>query len=144
MTAAIRLGPPRAPLCEPVLRGTTATVDAGVFSVDELPCNDDAPLEVSVTVGRDGYGVTANGATLGLGCESLGPGPAVREHDRSALVACLSRIQHLHSEFRSSRAVTLRAAPAARFDEVAPTLVAVRTDASGAPLFPDVTLAIAR
>jgi hypothetical protein len=138
-TAAIRLGPPRAAECELIFRGTP---DAGSkrVSANDVPCTPEPGLAAQVRIEGEGFGVVATGANLATNCDDIGPGLAVRGHDLALLGTCLDRIKHLHKEFESERGVIVTAAPATRFEEVAPVLVSVRKVTGGAELFPDVTI----
>lgn len=137
-TASIRLGPPRGEPC-PVLFPSLA-VDAGPVkpNLNAPPCLEDPGLAATVNVELEGIAVTATGANLAMGCDSLGPGLAIRGRDFASLKFCLAHLKKLHAEFGSERAVRLSASPSMRFEEVAPVLAAVRKDDQG-DLLPDVT-----
>lgn len=140
-TSALRLGPPHASECELTFRNLN-NADAGKKpSANDIPCTSEPGLAAAVRIDSEGFAVMATGANLATNCDDIGPGMAVRGHDLVQLGACLDRIKHLHKEFETERSIVISAAPATRFEDVAPVLASVRRALGGTELFPDVTLA---
>jgi hypothetical protein len=165
-TAAIRLAPPGGQ-CS-VMLGTLstskiATLDAlgeggsqapsmlpeaaPITNANDVPCHrapSEPKLALSVFLVAQGFIVSAAGQRIGEGCKDTGAGVAVPGRDTAALKACVSRLKHVRPEFEAERDVIIGAPDATRFDELAPLLSALRTDADGGALFDEITLAQVR
>lgn len=105
-------------------------------------------LGLTVLVVPDGFSMKARGGNVAPGCADTGPGIAIPmkegKYDFEALKACAAKLKGAASEFKDEMGVTISANPPIPYQVVISTMDAVRKDAQGEDLFPDVTFGVAR
>jgi biopolymer transport protein ExbD len=125
----------------------TSTIDATAPGRGPRPPTS-PPLDFTVLVVGDGFGLKARGGNVAPGCSDTGVGLAVpnreRRHDYASLQACAAKLKASSPAFASERAVIVSASPEIPYDVLVATVDAVRTTPEGEELFPDVRFAVVR
>lgn len=105
-------------------------------------------LGLAVLVVPDGFSLKARGGNVAPGCNDQGPGVAIPkregDYDYDALKTCAEKLKSASADFKDEMGVTITANPPIPYQVVIHTMDAVRKDASGDDLFPDVTFGVAR
>jgi biopolymer transport protein TolR len=105
-------------------------------------------LGLTVLIVPDGFSVKARGGNVAAGCNDTGPGVAIpkkdSEYDYDALKACAQKLKGAAPEFKDEMGVTISANPPIPYQVVIATMDAVRKNAEGEDMFPEVSFGIAR
>ena len=105
-------------------------------------------LGLTVLVVPDGFSMKARGGNVAPGCNDTGPGIAIPkkdgDYDYPALKACAEKLKGAAPEFKDEMGVTISANPPIPYQVVIGTMDAVRKNAAGDDMFPEVTFGIAR
>lgn len=106
-----------------------------------------ASLGLTVLLVTDGIGLKARGGNVMPGCSDVGPGlsfPRVAgKHDYAGLQGCVAKLRAV-TGLTDERSVTVAANPDVPFGDLIQAIDHVRRSSTGAPLFTDVGLGIAR
>jgi biopolymer transport protein ExbD len=107
---------------------------------------ESVPLWLNVSVGPDGFIVSAAGRRMGPGCHEEGTGTAVPRlggaYDFAALTACASTRKGSAPAFATETKVTVSASASTDLQTVVSTMDALR--GTDTPLFPKVALGVPR
>jgi biopolymer transport protein ExbD len=107
------------------------------------PSNPTAPsLVLSIFIAGDGFRLTARKQSLAPGCESPGQGVTVANKsgalDFAALTSCVAKLKASPAG-KDETGVTLSATPETPYHAIVSVMDAVRKNADGEDLFPEVT-----
>jgi biopolymer transport protein ExbD len=105
-------------------------------------------LGLTILVVPDGFSMKARGGNVAPGCNDTGPGIAIPKkdgnYDFEGLKACAAKLKSAAPEFKDEMGVTISANPPIPYQAVISTMDAVRKNAEGEDMFPDVTFGVAR
>ena len=105
-------------------------------------------LGLTVLVVPDGFSMKARGGNVAPGCSDTGPGIAIpkkdNDYDYDGLKACATKLKGAAAEFKDEMGVTISGNPSIPYQVIIGTMDAVRNNAAGEALFPEVSFGIAR
>jgi len=105
-------------------------------------------LGLTILVVPDGFSLKARGGNVAPGCNDTGPGIAIPkregDYDYAALKTCAEKLKGAAPEFKDEMGVTVSANPPIPYQIVINTMDAVRRNATGDEMFPEVTFGVAR
>jgi biopolymer transport protein ExbD len=85
---------------------------------------------------------------VSTGCGGAGPGIAIPKkgglHDFAALQACVARLKRSAPDFESETQVFISGNPDTDYQTIVSVIDAIRTDANGDELFPDVNFKVSK
>jgi hypothetical protein len=112
-----------------------------------LPRMDEA-LNLVVLVVGEGMSVKASGGNIQPGCGGIGAGLTLpitpAGHDFAGLRACVGALKAADPRFAAERVFTVATNPDVPWQVVASVADALRVDAAGQPLLPDIRFGVAR
>lgn len=105
-------------------------------------------LNLSVVIVSEGVALKATGGAIAPGCEGPGGGVTIPKknaaYDWSGLNACVKKLKDASADFKEESNVQILAEPGIDYQTVIQAMDAVRQDAQGEPLFPDVNFGVAK
>lgn len=105
-------------------------------------------LGLTIMVVNQGFSVKAQGGNVAPGCNGAGPGIAIpksgEQYDFTALQECVARLKKAAPEFEDETQAFVAGNPDTAYQDVISVIDAIRNDASGNPLFPDVNFKVGK
>jgi biopolymer transport protein TolR len=105
-------------------------------------------LNLTVFIVNDGFSIKASGGNVAPGCAGVGPGLAIPrrqgEYDYGALNACVTRLKRSNPDFAAERQAFITANFGTPYQEVVHVADALRTSATGEPLFDEINFKVSR